>query len=124
MAAESLPKKLVIAKLVMGSKGAKFNEAVQQLADLTIERLAGLGDIEAKKMFGGMGLFGDGKMFGMFTSDGEIYFKVDDSLLESRLALGAEKHKKMPYATVPDEVQENNDLLRSWAAESMALAQL
>ena len=51
-----------------------------------------LGHIEAvtaKRMFGGYSLYLDGKIFGMITSDTDLYFKVDDSNRAQYEAIGS-----------------------------------
>jgi DNA transformation protein len=47
--------------------------------DYALELLAGVGRVEARRMFGGAGLFRDGVMFALLDSDA-IYVRVDDAL--------------------------------------------
>lgn len=48
-------------------------------SDYVIELLAGLGRVQAKRMFGGAGLYRDGVMFGILDDDA-VFFRVDDQL--------------------------------------------
>lgn len=48
-------------------------------SDYVLELLAGFGRIEAKRMFGGAGLYKDGLMFGILDDD-VVFFRVDDAL--------------------------------------------
>ena len=43
-----------------------------------LEILTPLGEIRAKPMFGGHGLFLDGAMFALITRADELYLKADD----------------------------------------------
>lgn len=47
--------------------------------DFALELFAGVGRIEAKRMFGGAGLYRDGIMFGVLDDDA-IYLRTDDGL--------------------------------------------
>ncbi len=38
-----------------------------------LDRLAFLGDVHERRMFGGYGLYLDGMFFGLITSDGEFF---------------------------------------------------
>lgn len=84
-----------------------------------------LGPVTSKFMFGGAGLFYDGKMFAMVSSDNRFWLKVDDSNRAEYEKLGMQqfnkspKNKGMPYFEVPSEVFENTDKLLAWAKESI-----
>jgi DNA transformation protein len=47
--------------------------------DYALELLAGLGRVEAKRMFGGAGLYRDGVMFALLDDD-VLFFRVDAKL--------------------------------------------
>ncbi len=103
----------------MGIKGDK-NTGVANLTALEMEeKLASIGKISTKRMFGGHGLFHDGKMFGMIDSKGQRYLKADDSLKAKFEAKGAEKHKRMPYYSIPANVVDDLDELLSWAKSAI-----
>ena len=88
----------------MGKAGARFSEAVGTAADDLVERLETLGPVSWKKMFGGAGVFVDGKMFALVDAETLVHLKVG-ALNRARFeAAGSTKHERMPYFTVPDEV--------------------
>ncbi len=47
-------------------------------ADAILDLFRPLGPVIVKRMFGGKGVFADGRMFAL-EADGEIYLKVDDA---------------------------------------------
>ena len=57
-------------------------------SDYVLELLAGLGRVEAKRMFGGAGLYRDGVMFGILDDDA-VFFRVDDDLEADLRAQGS-----------------------------------
>jgi DNA transformation protein len=56
--------------------------------DYAVELLAGLGRVQARRMFGGAGLFRDGVMFALLDDD-VIYLRVDDALQAELRAQGS-----------------------------------
>jgi len=56
--------------------------------DYVLELLAGFGRLEAKRMFGGAGLYHDGLMFAILDDD-VVYFRVDDALEADLKAQGS-----------------------------------
>ena len=57
-------------------------------SDYVLELLAGFGRLEAKRMFGGAGLYRDGVMFGILDDD-VVFFRVDDKLEADLKAQGS-----------------------------------
>ncbi len=57
-------------------------------SDYVLELLQGLGRVEARRMFGGAGLFRDGLMFGILVED-VVYFRVNDALQAELAAQGS-----------------------------------
>jgi DNA transformation protein len=106
----------------MGEKGAKLTTDSSQAAEDIQKRLAGLGSIRTKKMFGGYGVFEGDKMFALIDSSGQVFFKVDESNQARYKEAGSEKHSRMPYYHVPDDVFENDDLLEEWAGLSIGIS--
>ena len=103
----------------MGTKGDKNTETANFAALEMEEKLASIGKISTKRMFGGHGLFHDGKMFGMIDSKGQRYFKADNTLKARFEAKGAEKHSRMPYYSIPAVVADDLDELLSWAKSAI-----
>jgi DNA transformation protein len=98
------------------------------------ELFAGMGGVEARRMFGGAGLFAQGVMFGLID-DGVIYLKTDESL-KSDLA-GAGSHswiyveRKGPkagveqetsYWSLPDSASDDPDEACAWGVRALAVA--
>ena len=99
----------------------------QDYLDYILGQLSQFDDVQTKKMFGGVGLFHDGLMFGMIG--GDIFrLKVDDSNIADYEARGMEqfssgsKKKGMPYWEVPAEVVEDPEQLKVWADKSYQAA--
>ena len=57
-------------------------------SDYALELLTGVGRVEARRMFGGAGLFRDGVMFALLDDD-VIYFRVDEALQADLQAQGS-----------------------------------
>ncbi len=95
----------------------------QDLANYITDQLSTFGNFESKKMFGGVGYFREGLMFGLLGKD-VFHLKVDDNNRADYEAKGmkafmsSEKKKGMPYYEVPPEVLEDKDELKVWAAKA------
>ena len=93
-----------------------------------VDRLSPLGDVAARRMFGGHGVFLDGLMFGLVAGD-TLYLKVDDGNRDGYVAEGLEPFKPfedrpttMSYFPLPDAVFEDPDDFEVWAREAYAAA--
>ena len=106
----------------MGEKGKNRSQDSLLGAELLLEKLSPIGGITSKKMFGGFGLFHDGKMFALVDPQGQGYLKVDDSNLTDFESYGSQKHKPMPYYSIPDEILGDPEQLMEWAKKSIALS--
>jgi DNA transformation protein len=95
--------------------------ASKEFLDLVLEKLAPLGTVTGKSMFGGFGVFHEGEMFGLISND-VLYLKADDSNRAEYETRGSRQYKPMPYFNVPADVFEDNDELRKWAKKSVAIA--
>lgn len=104
----------------MGEKGAKRTGAADELAVKTVETLSSLGEVRSKKMFGGYGLFENDAMFGMVTSKADVYLKANPDAPGRFEAVETERHGKMPYFRVPDDVLESDSVFRDWARDAVA----
>ncbi len=101
-----------------------------EFVDYVIDQLAAWGQVSARKMFGGAGLYCDGAMFGLIADD-VAYLKVDDSNREDFVRAGSsafnpypEKAKSvvMSYYEIPVDVLEDRELLGKWAERALAVA--
>lgn len=99
----------------------------EEYLTFVLGQLAEFGHIEVKKMFGGIGLFHEGRMFGKVGGN-TLYLKVDAHNADEYKAKGMEpfysarKKKGMPYWEVPPDVLENADHLVQWASKAFEAA--
>lgn len=73
-------------------------------------------------MFGGHGIFEEDKMFALIDSKGRLFFKTDDTNRLKFEEAGSEKHSKMPYFSVPEDVLEDDDVLKEWTLLSIKIS--
>jgi DNA transformation protein len=106
----------------MGEKGKKMSQESELTADLLLEKLSQIGGITSKKMFGGYGIFHEGKMFAIVDPKGQSYLKTDDSNRTDFEAFGSHKHSRMPYLSIPEEIFNDPETLAAWAKKSMAIS--
>ena len=92
-----------------------------------LDQLAEWGGVTARRMFGGAGLYRDGKMFGLIADD-MVYLKADDTNREAFIRAGSSAFKPfagkpvvMPYYELPPDVLESPDELIEWAGRSLAV---
>src|SRR5512139_1008190 len=93
------------------------------------DQLRNWGEVSVRRMFGGAGLYREGRIFGLIADD-VAYLKVDDSNREDFVRAGSsafnpypEKGKTavMGYYEVPPEVLENPAEFSRWAQRSLAV---
>lgn len=70
-------------------------------------------------MFGGFGIFETGLMFALVDSGGLAFLRMGASN-EERFE---DRHGRMPYGRVPDEVLSDDQQLLTWASEALQAAQ-
>jgi len=90
-----------------------------------VERLAALGAVRARPMFGGHGLYLAGVFFGIVADD-ELYFRVDDASRTEYVEAGSRPFQPFPdkasmgtYWRVPDRVQASDHDLRAWTLRAL-----
>lgn len=102
------------------------NSFVEYVKDI----LHPFGDIRAKSMFGGYGIYCNDLFFALIAG-GELYFKGDkgqaseffkESGSEPFIYEGGDKKVTMNYWKVPEDVLEDNDSLSKWFDLSYNLA--
>lgn len=87
------------------------------------------GPITARKMFGGYGIYHDGRMFGLVADD-TLYLKVDAENLAWFEEEGLEpfmyekngRSVKMSYHLAPDDIMDDRELAAVWARRSFEAA--
>lgn len=84
-----------------------------------LEQLTTIDGVTSKRMFGGHGVFHNDKMFGLITAKGHRYFKANESTLADYIDKGSEKHSRMPYYSIPEDILEEDALLVCWAEKSI-----
>jgi len=104
--------------------------AVQaQYLEYVLEQLSGLGGLEARRMFGGVGLYHGDLFFGLIDDD-TLYFKTDATNAAEYEA------RRMPrfmppanrpmsplgYHQLPADIIEDAEMLVTWARRSIAVA--
>jgi DNA transformation protein len=95
---------------------------------------AGLGPVAARRMFGAVGLFVDGAMFGLID-DGAIYLKTDATLKAALAEAGsrawthelrkgpkAGKAQETSYWSLPETASDDPDEACAWARRALAVA--
>ncbi len=105
----------------MAKKGTKFLAKVGEVAEDMVDRLTPLGPVTWKKMFGGAGIFLEGKMFALVNHDGFAHLKVNDSNRDRYTSAGSTQHGTMPYFSIPSDVLADDALLLEWAEVSARL---
>jgi DNA transformation protein len=94
-----------------------------------LDQLAELGDVAARSMFGGAGLYASGIFFGIISRD-VLYLKVDAATRGAyeRAGMGpfrpyADRPMTMQYFAVPAGVLESAPELTRWAKTAVQVAQ-
>lgn len=96
-----------------------------------LELLAPAGEVVARRMFGGHGIFHDGLMFGL-VADGIFYLKVDEvnrpefdalNLPPFRYEGKNGKVAVMSYCQCPETALDGADRMLPWARSAMAAAE-
>lgn len=100
----------------------------QDYLDFLLDQFSHFGEINHKKMFGGVGFYKNGIMFGGIMG-GNLHLKVDDLTRPEFTAHGMQafhhgkKGKGMPtYYQVPAEIVEDRDALSVWAEKAYQAA--
>ena len=92
-----------------------------------VEQLQGVVSIETKRMFGGVGIYGNGFFFALVAED-RTYFKVDDSNRPDfeRAGMGPFRpygdERAMQYYELPINVLEDTDELKDWVMKAVTVS--
>ena len=96
----------------------------ESFKDYVLDQLQYLENVEARRMFGGYGLYRDEKFFGIIHK-GKLYFKVDEATVREY-----RRRKMKPfrpnarqtlksYYQVPQDAVEDMDMLCEWAVQAV-----
>ena len=102
--------------------------AGERFHDRILDRLAALGDISARAMFGAHGLYWRGVIFALLFRD-RLYLKVDERSRPDFEARGMgmfrpnERQTLKSYYEVPPEVLADPESLLYWAREAIRAGQ-
>ena len=96
--------------------------AAQELATHIVDLLDSFGPCEARRMFGGFGIFHQGLMFGLIA-DSSFYLKADPETRDLFTAEGSvafsyykkEKEYRLSYYLAPEAFFEDSDACLRWA---------
>jgi DNA transformation protein len=106
---------------------ARPSEFVSHLLEL----LAPLGDVSARAMFGGWGIYEGGRMFGLVAYE-TFYVKADDGNRADFTTCGLApfhyetkngRREVMSYYTVPADALDSSSMLCAWAQKGIEAAQ-
>jgi DNA transformation protein len=98
----------------------------ESFKDFVLDQLQGLDDVEARRMFGGFGLYQNETFFGIIHQ-GRLYFKTDEttvSAYENRNMKPFRPNAKQTlksYYEVPVEIIEDADELLEWAEAAIGV---
>ena len=99
----------------------------EDFLDYIIDQFSAWGDVTFRKMFGGTGLYYNGRIFGLVADD-VVYLKVDETTRDKYLAAGSgpfqpypDRAKMSSYFELPPDILENPEELIEWAEESLSV---
>ncbi len=95
-----------------------------------LELLSGVGPVEARRMFGGHGVYARGVMFGLLDDD-ELFLKTDPASRPRFVEAGCRswvyvgpthKMENTSYFRPPDDAHEDPEAMLAWAALGLEAA--
>ena len=101
-----------------------MTSADESFKDFVLDQLRELDGVEARRMFGGHGLYRDETFFGILHK-GKMYFKVDESTIGEYRMRKMKPFQPNPrqtlksYYQVPVEILEDNERLCDWAVKAI-----
>ena len=94
--------------------------------EFVIDQLASVGTVEARKLFGGRGLYWKDQIFGLIHR-GRLYVRASEAGSVRLAALGSTPFEPKPghvmkgYWEIPAPVLDDSDEVLAWAREAWAL---
>ena len=103
--------------------------ADQEFSQYVVDLMQIIGPVNARKMFGGYGIFLEGIMFALIAN-GRLYLKVDKDnqhqFTENELPAFTYNKKgkeyKMSYYLCPEDALEDADIMNTWGNSAYAAA--
>ena len=97
-------------------------KTTSEFVEFLSEVFAQFGAIEAKRMFGGYGVYHDGLMFALVADD-VLYLKADATSASSFVKLGLPqfeylkngKKMRMSYYAAPEDIFDDPEQAKEWA---------
>jgi len=97
--------------------------------DFVLEQLSGLGAVSSRRMFGAVGLYSDGRFFGLIDDD-TLYLKVNDRTRGDYVSRNMPPFRpykdrpelSMSYYQAPVDVIEDAEQLTIWARAAVHAA--
>lgn len=94
-----------------------------------LELLDTVGPMTTRKMFGGLGIYAEGKIFAVLMSDGVLKLKGAGDMADTLTREGWErwtyqrdgsaKVTSMPYWTIPDTILDDPEVAGDWARRAL-----
>ena len=84
-----------------------------------LELFEPLGDLTYRKMFGGLGLYHEGRIFAVVSSEGQIFLKCMGGLAADLATSGSTQFHKMPYWSLPDAMLDDPEIACDLARKTM-----
>ena len=101
-----------------------MNSKDDSFKDFVLDQLQELGVVEARRMFGGYGLYQDETFFGIIFK-GRLYFKTDKTTVSAYRKKKMKPFRPNPrqtlksYYQVPVEILEDTERLSEWAVKAI-----
>jgi DNA transformation protein len=100
-----------------------------EFVTFALELLSAAGPVEARRMFGGHGLYVHGVMFGLLDDD-ELFLKTDDACRHAFLEAGCRRwvyegrgrRMETSYFRPPDEAHDSPEAMLPWAERAIGAA--
>ncbi len=102
---------------------------VSEFVEYLKEVFEQFGSVQARRMFGGYGIYHDGIMFGLVADD-TLYLKADDITAEHFVSRSLDQFEydkgnkvvKMSYYLAPDEIFDDPEEATIWARRALEAA--
>lgn len=97
-----------------------------EFRDYVLDQLRTVTPVTSKAMFGGVGIYSGGTFFALIAED-VVYFKADAATRPAFEARGSKPFTpygkaSMTYFELPADILEDEDQLRTWTRDAIAVA--